>query len=91
MVAPRAVRVAEFLRRLERAHPFDSLKAAYDAISTVLREVEDEMSGVTEDPNAAFASVSDGRMYPPSSPVQSRKNILNRGVSPERSPHDHRQ
>jgi len=30
-----------------------------------VREVEDEHSGIPEDPNAHLATVSDGRMYPP--------------------------
>jgi hypothetical protein len=30
-----------------------------------MREVEDELSGIPEDPNAAATLTTDGRMYPP--------------------------
>jgi hypothetical protein len=53
------------LRRLSTAGPFRDGETARAALERIVREVEDEHSGIPEDPNAHLAKTSDGRMYPP--------------------------
>jgi hypothetical protein len=57
-------RLAEIVRRLTLAAPFGSGAEARLALEEIMRIVEDELSGVPENPDAAFA-LPDGRMYPP--------------------------
>jgi hypothetical protein len=52
------------MRRLSAAAPFESGVAARTALGDIMRTVEDELSGIPENPNAAIAQ-TDGRMYPP--------------------------
>ena len=47
------------------AAPFWDDASARAALEQILREVENEFSGVPEDPDAHLATTSDGRMYPP--------------------------
>lgn len=65
MIAPKQLRLKEMFRRLQRAHPFATWDEARLALETVMRDVEDEFTTIPEDPDAANAKVSDGRMYPP--------------------------
>src|SRR5437016_3960448 len=51
--------------RLRKAAPFQDGDVARMALEVIMRTVEDELSEIPEDPNAATAKVSDGRMYPP--------------------------
>jgi hypothetical protein len=53
------------VRRFSRAAPFSNGVDARIAFARVLRDVENEHSGILEDPNAHLAVTSDGRMYPP--------------------------
>jgi hypothetical protein len=53
------------LRRLEEASPFSTCDEARLELETIMRGVEDELSGTVENPDAA-TSPTDGRMYPPS-------------------------
>jgi hypothetical protein len=57
-------RIIEIMRRLEAASPFTDGIAARAALEQVMRSIEDEFSGVPENPDAA-SSPTDGRMYPP--------------------------
>src|SRR5262245_47446088 len=52
------------MRRLRAALPFRSGVAARSALNDIMRTVEDEFSGIAENPDAAN-SPPDGRMYPP--------------------------
>jgi hypothetical protein len=61
-IPPRDVRLAEFFRRLGRRGPFSSLDEAYLALVSVLEEVEDELTGVENEPTRWKF---DGRLYPP--------------------------
>jgi len=53
------------LRRLSKAAPFADGAGVRAALEKIVRDVENEYSGVPEDPNAHLATTSDGRMYPP--------------------------
>jgi hypothetical protein len=53
------------LRRLSLAAPFSDGAVARAAVERIVRELEDEHSGIPEDPNAHLAATTDGRMYPP--------------------------
>ena len=63
-MASKKDRLDELFRRLRERHPFASLREARSALEAIMREVEDELSGVPEakDPTTAL---NDGRMYPP--------------------------
>jgi hypothetical protein len=63
-LASKKERLDELFRRLRERHPFGSLIEARSALEAIMREVEDELSGVPEarDPKTAL---NDGRMYPP--------------------------
>lgn len=65
MTAPKAARVEEFLRRLAGAPPASSAEEALTLVNTLLNQVEDELSGVPYDPEAARQLVTDGRLYGP--------------------------
>jgi hypothetical protein len=58
----RAARFAEFVRRLSDRSQTSSSDAAFSLIASTLNEVEDELSGV---PNNPDSWQSDGRLYPP--------------------------
>jgi hypothetical protein len=60
------------LRRFSKAAPFSDGAVARAALERILREVENEHSGIPEDPNAHLAKTSDGRMYPPHDRFESR-------------------
>jgi hypothetical protein len=64
LAASKLERLKEFYRRLRAAHPFCTLAAARSAVEAVMREVEDELSGIPENPDASVGQ-TDGRMYPP--------------------------
>jgi hypothetical protein len=65
VVLSRRERLREMLHRLSIAAPFSDGAHARAALERIVREVEDEHSGVPEDPNAHLAKTSDSRMYPP--------------------------
>lgn len=58
----RALRFEEFIRRLRSALPAESAERALELISSVLNQVEDELSGIPFQPDQWQ---NDGRMYPP--------------------------
>src|SRR5688572_27582699 len=60
--APKSVRFAEFLKRMEAAEAVDNFDSAYELLSDVLNAVEDEFTTIPYDP-ANWQT--DGRMYPP--------------------------
>ena len=59
---PKNQRLAICCERLFRSPPFCSCEEAYLAVSTTLTAVEDEFSGI---PNNPSAWQTDGRLYPP--------------------------
>jgi len=61
-IPSREIRLQEFFSRLERQSPFSTLDQAYTALVSTLEEVEDEMTGIENDPSRWQ---SDGRLYPP--------------------------
>lgn len=61
-VPPRSVRLQELFARLERQRPFTSFKDAYEGLVTILETVEDELTGIPNDPENWRV---DGRLYPP--------------------------
>lgn len=65
MVASMRERLARVFEALREASPFASLDEARTTLERIMRQVEDELSGVPEDPDADTKTVSDGRMYPP--------------------------
>ena len=60
-MASRRERLDEFLRRLAISPAASSLAEAWKLIDETLDEVEDEMSGI---PNNPTTWLTDGRMYP---------------------------
>src|SRR5258708_35188348 len=58
----RAVRLAEFLRRLSEAPPANSAGEAFQLVARTLTSVEDELTDIPENPDAWQ---TDGRLYPP--------------------------
>jgi hypothetical protein len=58
-------RLNEILARLRAASPFRDGSHARAEIERIMRAVEDEFSGVPENPSAADMPTTDGRMYPP--------------------------
>jgi hypothetical protein len=58
----RKQRLREFVKRLEAAANANSLAAALELLRTTLNAVEDEFSGI---PNNPLLWESDGRLYPP--------------------------
>jgi hypothetical protein len=61
----RRERFEEMMRRVRELAPFVNGEQARTALQDVMRAVEDEFSGIPEDPDAHLARTSDGRMYPP--------------------------
>ena len=55
-------RLAEFLRRLGSAPAAKSFEEAYSQICNILNELEDELTGI---PNNPENWQTDGRLYPP--------------------------
>jgi hypothetical protein len=72
-------RLAEFLDRLRRAPPASSAEGALELVNEILNAVEDELSGIPYDPDAAQQRVTDGRMYGPhaafASPWRDRQDV----------------
>lgn len=64
-MATKQERLREIMSRLRAASPFKDGQHARSELARIMREVEDELSGIPEDPNAANATTTDGRMYPP--------------------------
>ena len=64
LAAGKGERLAKIVVRLRTAAPFSSGAIARLALETIMRDVEDEFSGIPENPNAV-AAPPDGRMYPP--------------------------
>jgi hypothetical protein len=63
-LATKRERLDEMIRRLNRLPLFEDAASVRLALEEVMRNVEDELSGIPENPNAAI-SPPDGRMYPP--------------------------
>ena len=61
-MATREERLQTFLDRLQAAVPAKSRDEAFSQISTILTEVEDELSGIPNDPGR---HLDDNRLYPP--------------------------
>ena len=62
----RAERLAEFVRRLNAAPRAQSFAEAYQQIVDILNAVEDELTAIPFNPEAATSlHQADGRMYPP--------------------------
>jgi len=61
-IPSRELRLQEFFSRLERQDPFSTRDQAYSALVSTLEEVEDELTGIENDPSQWQ---SDGRLYPP--------------------------
>lgn len=60
-IPSRSFRLKELFSRLARHMPFSSLEEAYTALNSTLDAVEDELTGIENNPAAWKA---DGRMYP---------------------------
>ncbi len=67
LAASKRERIERVLRSISDARPFASLTEARSAIEGIFRQVEDQLSGIPENPKADETTVSDGRMYPPPS------------------------
>ena len=52
------------LQQLEAAAPFATYEEARSTLEQIMRCIEDDLSGIPENPDAA-TSPTDGRMYPP--------------------------
>ena len=64
MATTKRERILEFFKRLKAAGPFSTGSEALAELACVMTEVEDELSGIPKNPQAA-AGPDDGRMYPP--------------------------
>jgi hypothetical protein len=58
----KAERIAELVRRLEAAQPASNAAEALHLVTSILEAIEDEFSGVANDPASPFA---DDRIWPP--------------------------
>lgn len=63
-VPPKSERLAEFFRRLGEADPVASFEAAHQLLCTTLDQVEDELSGLPNEPERWLTL---DRMFPPQS------------------------
>jgi hypothetical protein len=61
-IPPKEERLAEFFRRLERATSASSFEEGYAQLCTILNEVEDELTGLPNDPQRWRTL---GRLFPP--------------------------
>lgn len=61
-IVNRALRLEEFMRRMQLAQPAASAPQALDLLSSTLKQVEDELSGIPPQPDQWQ---NDSRMYPP--------------------------
>jgi hypothetical protein len=61
----RRERFEEMMRRMRELAPFSDGDRARAVLEGVMRAVEDQCSGIPENPDAHLARTSDGRMYPP--------------------------
>jgi hypothetical protein len=73
LAASKRERIERLLRDISSAHPFASLQEARSAVEGIIRQVEDELSGIPENPKADETTVSDGRMYPPSDKYETKQ------------------
>jgi hypothetical protein len=64
LAATKRERIDEIMKRIRVASPFPSGVAARCALERIMKDVEDSLSGIPENPDAATA-LTDGRMYPP--------------------------
>jgi len=71
VAATRRERFEDFMHRLCKAAPFSDFATAWAAVRDLMTTVENELSGIPQDPNAHLARVSDGRMYPPTNVLRS--------------------
>ena len=55
----------EIFKRLRDNAPFRSDTEVRLRLDEAMKDVEDELSGIPENPNAAAGMLTDGRMYPP--------------------------
>ncbi len=58
-------RINEVFKRLRENAPFRSDTEARLRLVEAIKDVEDKLSGITENPYAAAGMLTDGRMYPP--------------------------
>ena len=64
MVATKRERLDRILKALSQSAPFRTGAIAREALHRIMTEVEDQLSGIPANPDAA-TSRADGRMYPP--------------------------
>ena len=57
-------RLDQILRRVQGAAPWASLLGARGGLEQIIKDVEDEFSGIPENPDSTTAG-TDGRIYPP--------------------------
>lgn len=74
MAADKEYRLKMIEARLSDAAPFAGGAQARRRLEQIMKEVEDEFSGIPENPNAA-TSPPDGRMYPPNDNFEVMSNI----------------
>ena len=58
-------RINEVFKRMREAGPFRSDIEARLILAETMKDVEDKLSGIPENPYAAAGMLTDGRMYPP--------------------------
>ena len=64
MAATKRERLDEIMKRIRADAPYRTGVEVRAAVERIMKDVEDELSGIPGNPDAAIAP-SDGRMYPP--------------------------